>query len=342
MFTYQTRKVVYRFEIEPVFPSTGSVRIQLHPEQPFCVDLAGGGRTLFQGSEFNLLINMRSGKICVNASDPPNPLIGQFVGDTETLEIDGNVMTLSREFQSGIDLHEIIEQFVTVFPICLSPCFLDAPYVVGVSGEVGNAKFRRELTCTNFVQSMTTREIQVKHLKNAWDAMHSLSGGENSHIVAALRYFHTASRLAASEQTAGEFLSEVILNYSKSLEALFQAKKGEGSRDAVRSGLTTLGIPDLEIERKFMPVMALRSELDVAHVALFKLEPTQLQVVYDYVSLTEGSFRDLFEKILDKVRLGDPVGRPKSSWEPSKSVSKLIERIRVASGSSPTRATQRR
>jgi hypothetical protein len=133
----------------------------------------------------------------------------------------------------------------------------------------------------------------------------------------------------SSEEVAGEYLSEVVLNLCKSLESLFPAEKGQGSRDAVRAGLATLGLLSSRIEREFMPVMALRSELDVAHIALFQLDHEQAQVVSNYVESIEASFRELFRDVLRKVQCGETVGTPKNDWKPSRSVSKVIDRMRA-------------
>jgi hypothetical protein len=68
--------------------------------------------------------------------------------------------------------------------------------------------------------------------------------------------------------TAGEFLAEALPNYTKVLVVLFPGQPGVETMDSARAGLRQLGYPDLEIERDFIPAMALRSHIDVAHVYL--------------------------------------------------------------------------
>jgi hypothetical protein len=115
MFSYQTREIVYRFKRTPSFPATGTVNFYINPDQPFCVNLDGKGRTAFAGTEWGILLNMNNGKASISAPDPPDPLSGTFVGDSGSLDVVGNVLTLSRSFDSSEELHNTIEHFVRIY-----------------------------------------------------------------------------------------------------------------------------------------------------------------------------------------------------------------------------------
>ena len=60
-----------------------------------------------------------------------------------------------------------------------------------------------------------------------------------------------------------EFMSEVLLNFAKVLEVLFPASESQ-TIDAARAGLRELGFAEDEVEKWFVPALALRNHLDVA------------------------------------------------------------------------------
>ena len=111
--------------------------------------------------------------------------------------------------------------------------------------------------------------------------------------------------MARCGATPGEFLAEVLLNLAKALEVLFPPKGDGRVRDAVRAGLLTLGYSEENIEADYIPVMALRNELDVGHVELGLLARDHLEVLHAYTERVEKPFRDLLKTLLDKVEANE-------------------------------------
>ena len=146
-------------------------------------------------------------------------------------------------------------------------------------------------------------------------------------LVAGLHYFHVACRLARVGCTAGEFVSEVVLNLAKSLEVLFPPVRDGHSRDAARSGLKTLGFSDEEIECDFIPAMALRNEIDVGHIELGLFKMVQLKTIHAFTERAESSFREMFERLLGLIESGELDIAPHELGPPRAEAIMLIERL---------------
>jgi hypothetical protein len=83
-------------------------------------------------------------------------------------------------------------------------------------------------------------------------------------------------------------MAEALLNYSKTLEVLF----GD-TRDQQRAGLRAIGVPDDDIETRFIPVTLLRDFLDVAHPKLSQLDSQRLRDLYLFLIGLEHDFQTL-------------------------------------------------
>jgi hypothetical protein len=134
--------------------------------------------------------------------------------------------------------------------------------------------------------------------------MAALSIPGRRRVLAAVHYFHVALRLARRGEISGEFLAEMILNLSKTLEVLFPPAGDGRTRDAVRRGLRALDFTDDEIESNYIPCMSLRNEIDVGHVELCLFTLEQLTVIHDYVERSEQAFRALLQRVVDRLTEG--------------------------------------
>ena len=116
---------------------------------------------------------------------------------------------------------------------------------------------------------------------------------------------HVALRLDSAGAVPGEFLAESILNLCKVLEVLFPPEGGSGTVDAIRSGLKKLGYSELEIERDFVPAVALRNYIDVGHVFLGLFSQSELTILNTYVDHAYSKFQGMLERLLNKVAVGE-------------------------------------
>jgi hypothetical protein len=129
-------------------------------------------------------------------------------------------------------------------------------------------------------------------------------------------------------------ISHRLLNYAKILEVLFPGPSGR-TIDSARAGLAELRFLTGEIEAWFVPALALRNNIDVAHVSLAVFKQGDLEVLHKYSGGAEGHFRTLLARVCDEVATG--------RWElpeyrndgPSDAVSATIEGLRAALQNAP-------
>jgi hypothetical protein len=100
-------------------------------------------------------------------------------------------------------------------------------------------------------------------------------------------------------------MSESVLNLAKVLESLFPPAGDGKTRDAARKGLLALKYSEEEIEEWFIPALALRSEMDVAHVWLALLSSDQIEALTAYAENAVSRFRDLLTKVVQLSIDGD-------------------------------------
>jgi hypothetical protein len=224
-------------------------------------------------------------------------------------------------------MEDLITGVFFVLPTLLNVSYADPPYIERVDGNVGASGFRWELAEWRFEFRTTNQEHQEERFAKAWERMGMLSAANRRRLVAGLRYFHAACRLARVGSTAGEFVAEVVLNLAKSLEVLFPPTGDGKTRDAVRTGLRTLDFSDDEIERDFVPALVLRNEIDVGHVELGLFTIDQLRTIHAFTERAEKAFGELFERILKGVESGVMEVAPHELGPPRGEAIKVVERL---------------
>ncbi|MEO1020725.1 MAG: hypothetical protein AAFY56_24065, partial [Pseudomonadota bacterium] len=256
----------------------------------------------------------------------------------EWMELNGSVLTVSKEIATFYDLEGLVESIAYVLPALVNISYYDPPYVERVDGVIGGEKFRWEMRDWKMQFGVSTQGDQEEKFIKAWERIDVLAVETRQRLAAAIHYFHVACRLSRSSATAGEFLAESVLNLSKCLEALFPPDGDGNTRNAVRSGLRDLGYQDQEIESRFIPAMALRAKVDVAHVGLniFKME--QLKVIHEYVDTTESAFREMLERLFCAIEAGTYEVQPHKPSRPDRDVLEIVERIADALASQPQNA----
>ena len=302
MLTYQVRPRVFRTEPgqKLPFPDDGDVRFHFLPLQPFGME-AGGGRTAVRAVEASVLFDANSGTSTIESKTPLDPLQVVIEEPGRTVRLDGNVLTISQHFDRNQALTELIEGIYFAMPTLLSVEFADSPYIERVDGTIGSISFRWELQQLKIGFRTTTQQQQETTISTSWKRMGVLSVPGRRRLVAALHYFYVATRLSRVGSIAGEFLPEVILNYAKVLEVLFPPSGDGRTRDAARNGLAGLGFSKEEIEADYLPAMALRNDIDVAHVDLSLFNREQLILIHAYIEHAEETFRVLLNRVLSHI-----------------------------------------
>lgn len=305
MLTYQVRPRIFRTDGTPFpdFPVIGEIRLYLAPQQPFGVE-AGGGRTAVKAVAAKALFNANNGEHFIESSMPLGPLDVTLEAPDQVVRLEGSKLTVSQSFESLRAVSEFIDGLYFAVPALLAVEFADPPFVQRVDGALGGVAFRWELESWNGRFLTTTQERQEERFAKSWERLSLVAAPQARRLFAALHYFHVAARLSRAAAVAGEFLPEVVLNLSKVLEVLFPPAGDGKTRDAARSRLIELGFTDEEVERDYLPAMALRNAIDVGHVDLSLFKPEQLQLIHGYTERAEAAFRGLLSRVLTRIEEG--------------------------------------
>lgn len=303
MFTYQVRKrVIKLLEEKPIsFPANVSLTFHFLPLQPFGCE-KGGGMTAVQNVAASIFFNANTGHHEVKSVFPLEPLEVRIEEQSQVLELKGNVLSVTKEVASILDLELMINSIFFSFPILLNIDLADPPVIERVDGTIDNVPFRWELNGWRMASQITTQKKQESRIVKAWDRFNIISVPGNRRLVAAIHYFHVFCRLSRAGNTPWEFMSEAIVNLSKILESLFPPKtKGQGSIDAARFGLNELGYEKKIIESSLIPAIALRNNIDAGHVDLSIFTLEQLTILQSYTEAAENIFRELLSKVFEKI-----------------------------------------
>lgn len=302
MLTYQVRPRVFRLEgaSAMAFPADGEISFHFSPAQPFGVE-AGYGHTAVFNAEAQVLFNANTGGHSIESKQPLKPLDVTIMEPDRTIQLAGQTLTITQSFESNEQLTELIEGLYFAIPMLLAVEFADPPIITSVNGSVGAVDFRWELTNWKMRFQTTTQEKQEQLVASSWNRLGFLSKLGSRRLVAALHYYYVALRLSRRGEMPGEFLAEMLLNFSKVLEVLFPPIENGKTRDAARAGLRKLDFSEVEIEADYIPAMALRNEIDVGHVHLALFTRDQLAIIHGYAEHAEGAFRKLFGRVFERL-----------------------------------------
>lgn len=329
MLTYQVRPRIYRHSKgENIsFPNDVELVFYFHPLQPFGKE-SGGGLTAVKAVAARILFDSNTGRHWIESKKPLKQLDVVIEEPVRVIEMRGNELHISTRFNSLNEMDEIVQSLFFAFPILLNIEFTDPPFVERVAGKVGGTNFRWELDGRRMDFETTTQELQEQRIALSWKRLDILSQQENRRVIAALHYFHVACRLSRTGNAPWEFMSEIIINLSKVLEVLFPPMNSDGKTlDSARSGLTGLKYTSAEIERNFLPAMALRNNIDSAHVDLSVFTREQLRVIHAYTEVAEITFRELLKRVLRGIETKHYT--PAQYGEPGRRLAaeKIIDRI---------------
>ena len=302
MLTYQVRQRVFRVQQPPLqFPNAAEVTFTFHPDVAFG-NAGADGRTWKQSTPGSVIFNANTGQFKIDPKGSLNELDVSIEHSNIGFRLAANRLTITTHCVSNQELTQLVESIYYVLPLVLSLCFRDPLVIDCVQGRVGSNPFRWELTSWQLPILITNQKTQESRVEKAWELLACLSAIDNPRLVGALKYFYAAMRLRSSGHTPWEFMGEMLLNYCKVLEVLFPPSGDGKTRDAVRLGLNQLGYRGEYIEGLFLPVMLLRSKIDVGHVFLGMFTRQELTTLHQYTETVERSWLEMLVKVLERVR----------------------------------------
>jgi len=301
MLTYQLqqRRLAIKNGIEPTFPSDVRIEILLEPKEQFGVqsDPPKLSKTIKAKSKTDSFWDANTGKWGGISNPPLNPINTEFNIKDDHFVIKGNKIEIDFKIQSIQEMNNTINSLYFFLPSVMNVVFREPPTIVSITGTIGKTLFRLELISSNGLYDVTTEIIQEKRMLRSLETIYLLNDPSNIRLTAGQYYYYVARRLIEAGISPYEFLSEVILNYSKALQILF----GE-SREEIRVELRKLGVENDDLEELYMPIMILRNELDVGHVSIKSLKRSELDLLYYYLDNLEVNIQKLFQQIINAVK----------------------------------------
>jgi len=311
MLTYQLQRRVFRIADGAAweFPNDVEIEFWFEPQEPFGTR-HGYSRTVLRGVKATMLYNANNGFCSARSERPLDPVDVCVQYDNATHLIRGNKLYVRGRCETAEELNNVIYSIHGLIPPMLNVFLLDSPFITVVQGKVGETAFRWEFAETRFELETTSNDRQEEVLLKALSLHGSGLGADSHRLRAALGYFYKACRLIAAGNGPWEFMSETILNLTKSLEILFDVPSNEtsqgegGSRDRIRNGLKCVGVEANLIEEIFIPITILRNEFDVGHGRLALNSIDDLQLIYGLLAKAETEFRRLLRQIVTGVSEG--------------------------------------
>ncbi len=217
------------------------------------------------------------------------------------LTVEGNVVKCVFVAQTLDDISEVADALLYGIPMMFSARLPSPCIVESLVGQAPDGAFGYEFFQLCFRVPIVRQDEINAQAAAALKDLTLLGRAEHTRIHAALIYFHRAERLLDAGHTPWEFMAESVLNLAKALESLFPGGK---TRDTVRQGLAGYGFSAEDIETWFVPVLALRSNLDVAHVKLALLTKEHIEVLTQFVESAATQFRSLLLCVLEDALAG--------------------------------------
>lgn len=297
MITYKQQNRILKIIKGPKelnFPNKLTINAEYGPNEAFGLS-NNPSRLVLKGSDTKLTFNANTGRVLAQSEPKLSPLSVRVEGEKALFELKGSLFHIETKCEDDVELNNILLTCLHGLPALINIEFPDPPFLLSLCGNLGDSTFRYELQEMPFFFRPRTINGLEKHVMNSIVNIHSLK----EKFMAAILYFHTASRLLVVGYSRWEFMAETILNFSKVLQALFGEKM-----DNVRNGLASIGYSSDEIEMDFIPLMVLRNHFDVGHVQRIMPKSEQMQVLYQYLSGAEDKFRDLLKQVFDGIMNG--------------------------------------
>jgi hypothetical protein len=138
-------------------------------------------------------------------------------------------------------------------------------------------------------------------------------------LMIASMYYQHAMRFVSPHVVncpSSKFLSEVVVNLSKTLEILFGGR-GEGPdhglNDRVRVKCQALGYTNQQIEGQIIPILLIRSQFDGAHAVGRRIPPEDILYAQNFVHRSLDNVRAILISTVQRTEYDDEFLEPLSS-----------------------------
>jgi len=300
LYMLQPRNLM--FTSAPTLPNRFELIAELAPAAGF-VGIAEPSLTAHANGHSNPSCDVYSGRIGF-VSDPPLPPVAvSLLTQPHHISLIGNQIVVSGQLSDLREVSEIIATIEHALVPLLNLEVHDTAAVVAIHGTIGDEPVQWGFHTT---AGLTINSVEIKsYTRQLVITLRQITKLHDEYrLYGALHYFSTACRLSRVGNSLWEFAPEIILNFAKTCECLFEgecSKKGSGTQDDCRAGLQRLGFSNDEIEGSFIPMLLLRNQFGSGHVSLALYDPALMVPIYKYLEFAEDKFRALLKRVVSKV-----------------------------------------
>ena len=302
------------------FPAAATASITFGPEDAFGVQTSGARSTAPKARPAGLLWNANEGTFEWNV-ELIDRINTSFERENFKASINGNNLVLDFNAHSLEHAHQVIASANQFLPALLSFRLRVFVWVKKFELEIGDARFNFEIPRSFSHITIATMDRNTDQILSALDEWLA-ADDRYFRILSALYYYRHAERLSVMEPNRESMLAEVILNLGKAAEVLFST-----NRETVRATAKEWGFDELFMERRIIPLLLIRNELDVAHVTTAPLHPEQREIITRFTHAALLAVHKLLERILMLAREGNIDIQPASA-RMGADKEKLLQNIR--------------
>lgn len=272
------------------FPAMVTATLTFAPEDAFGVHAVGVRTTAPKDRPANFTWNANEGSVQweVELIDRVNTIFnrGNFKAS-----LDGNNLILNFNTPSLDNTSDVVASANHFLPVLLTFHLKVFVWITKFEVNIGEANFNFEIPRYNASITVATKEHNTNQILTTLDEWLG-SDKLDLRILSALYYYRHAKRLVNMEPNRESMVAEVLLNLTKAVEIIFS-----NNRKRLRTRARKWGFSEVFIEKRIIPLLLIRNELDIAHVTTSPLDIDQRQVIINFTRAAFMAVHELIERI---------------------------------------------
>jgi len=304
----------------PVFPSLAEGTLVFGPGDAFGVQDGTQRTTIRAGTSPSALFAANEGTFRFQGSYIDPVSFSFALGEHIALKGDGNRIAFQFMASSAGQLEANLQSVNLFIPPVLTFRLGIFVWIREYLVRVGDSQGRFELArgrLTYRGATAKTREEQIVSCFEDW----LRSDAAYARWLSAAYYYRHALHLWDFEPDPQSAFAEVILNLTKAIEILCSA-----DRDRLRKTAQSWGFESSFIERRLIPLLLVRNELDVAHPCISGISWEDHNLLQSFVIAAEGAVGEVISRVFILLRSGS-TALPPFSGEPDRGTVKLLRML---------------
>lgn len=290
-----------------VWPAEMSLAVRLSPEEVFGPSQLTKPRMVLCERNPYFLFESNVGRVYAQSNIFLPNIDFNRVDEDAQIKVQGNVLTLRTKVLSLGEAYQWVsglEYSILTFMSLSFQIAIRVEEIIGNFGEDVQVRYIVESTVFRFFSLHP--EQRAEYINNALEFA-QISTSSFHRFLLACMYFQQALRLESPHETSVPSLNvgEIALNLAKAVEVLFSSE-----RDKIRQKCSLIGYSDAQIESQIIPILVIRSQLDVAHAAGTAISEADTRTIHDYIRRSVSNVRNLLLRVGSSLKKGIDVLDP--------------------------------